>query len=103
MRGVLAKSETRSAEGGSAFASEEGLGSSAILTNYCRTKPRAPSVSSVLFDWLAPARLALWANLRLLYLKGPAFSIVVKFCCARFEQIPCAFVQTDRQENTNSS
>ena len=32
--------------------------------------------SSVLFDSLAPARLALRANLRLLYLKGPAFSIV---------------------------
>ena len=29
------------------------------------------------FDSLAPARLALRANLRLLYLKGPAFSIVV--------------------------
>jgi hypothetical protein len=32
---------------------------------------------SVSFDSLAPARLALRANLRLLYLKGPAFSIVV--------------------------
>jgi hypothetical protein len=32
---------------------------------------------SVPFDSLAPARLALRANLRLLYLKGPAFSIVV--------------------------
>jgi hypothetical protein len=31
----------------------------------------------VSFDSLAPARLALRANLRLLYLKGPAFSIVV--------------------------
>jgi hypothetical protein len=36
------------------------------------------SVSSVLFDSLAPARLTLRANLWLLYLKGPAFSIVVK-------------------------
>ncbi len=36
------------------------------------------SVLSVSFDSLAPARLALRANLRLLYLKGPAFSIVVK-------------------------
>ena len=35
------------------------------------------SVFSVSFDSLAPARLALRANLRLLYLKGPAFSIVV--------------------------
>jgi hypothetical protein len=35
------------------------------------------SVLSVSFDSLAPARLALRANLRLLYLKGPAFSIVV--------------------------
>ena len=33
--------------------------------------------SSVFFDSLAPARLALRANLRLLYLKGPAFSVVV--------------------------
>jgi hypothetical protein len=33
--------------------------------------------SSVSFDSLAPARLALRANLRLLYLKGPAFSVVV--------------------------
>jgi len=31
----------------------------------------------VLFDSLTPARLALRANLRLLFLKGPAFSIVV--------------------------
>ncbi len=35
------------------------------------------SVSSVLFDSFAPAHLALRANLRLLYLKGPAFSVVV--------------------------
>ena len=35
-------------------------------------------LTSVLFDPLAPARLALRANLWLLYLKGPAFSIVVK-------------------------
>lgn len=35
------------------------------------------SVFSVRFDSLAPARLALRANLWLLYLKGPAFSIVV--------------------------
>jgi hypothetical protein len=35
------------------------------------------SVFSVCFDSLAPARLALRANLRLLYLKGPAFSVVV--------------------------
>jgi len=35
-------------------------------------------VLSVSFDSLAPARLALRANLRLLYLKGPAFSVVVK-------------------------
>ena len=35
------------------------------------------SVLSVSFDSLSPARLALRANLRLLYLKGPAFSIVV--------------------------
>ena len=32
----------------------------------------------MLFDSLAPARLTLRANLWLLYLKGPAFSIVVK-------------------------
>jgi len=32
---------------------------------------------SLLFDSLTPARLALRANLRLLYLKDPAFSIVV--------------------------
>ena len=32
---------------------------------------------SVLFDSLAPTHLALWANLRLLFLKGsPAFSVV---------------------------
>ena len=36
------------------------------------------SVHSVCFDSLAPARLALRANLWLLYLKGPAFSIVFK-------------------------
>jgi len=35
------------------------------------------SVSSVCFDSLAPNRLALRANLWLLYLKGPSFSIVV--------------------------
>ena len=35
------------------------------------------SLLSVSFDSLAPARLALRANLRLLYLIGPAFSIVV--------------------------
>jgi len=35
------------------------------------------SVSPVSFDSLAPALLALRANLRLLFLKGPAFSIVV--------------------------
>ena len=35
------------------------------------------SVFSVSFDSLVPARLALRANLRLLYLKGPSFSIVV--------------------------
>ena len=35
------------------------------------------SVPSVSFDSLAPARLALRANLRLLYLNGPAFSIVL--------------------------
>jgi hypothetical protein len=35
------------------------------------------SVFSVLFDSFAPAHLALRANLRLLYLKGPAFSVVV--------------------------
>jgi hypothetical protein len=35
------------------------------------------SLFSVSFDSLAPARLALRANLRLLYLKGAAFSIVV--------------------------
>ena len=35
------------------------------------------SVFSVSFDSLASARLTLRANLRLLYLKGPAFSIVV--------------------------
>ncbi len=34
-------------------------------------------IFSVFFDLLAPARLTLWANLRLLYLKGPAFSILV--------------------------
>ena len=39
------------------------------------------SVSSVSFDSLAPALLALRANLRLLFLKGPAFSIVVPFSC----------------------
>jgi len=43
------------------------------------TSPSSPTFvcsSSVLFDSLVPARLALRANLRLLYLKGPAFSIV---------------------------
>ncbi len=35
------------------------------------------SVLSVSFDSLVPTRLTLRANLRLLYLKGPAFSIVV--------------------------
>jgi hypothetical protein len=35
-------------------------------------------LTSVLFDSLAPARLTLRANLWSLYLKGPAFSIVVK-------------------------
>ena len=37
------------------------------------------SVLSVSFDSLAPTRLTLRANLRLLYLKDPAFSIVVKY------------------------
>ena len=40
---------------------------------------------SVPFDSLAPARLALRANLRLLYLKGPAFSIVVKSAAFRLK------------------
>lgn len=35
---------------------------------------------SVSSDSLAPARPALPANLRLLYLEGPAFSIVVNPC-----------------------
>ena len=35
------------------------------------------SVISVSFDSLVPTRLTLRADLRLLYLKGPAFSIVV--------------------------
>ena len=35
------------------------------------------SVLSVSFDSLVPTRLTLRANLRLLYLKGPAFSVVV--------------------------
>ncbi len=38
-----------------------------------------PIFYSVLFDSLAPAHLTLRANLRLLYLKGPAFSIVVNY------------------------
>ena len=33
---------------------------------------------SVSFDSLAPARFALQANLRLLFLKAPSFSVVVK-------------------------
>jgi hypothetical protein len=37
------------------------------------------SVLSVSFDSLAPTRLTFRANLRLLYLKDPAFSIVVNF------------------------
>ena len=40
---------------------------------------------SVSFDSLAPARLALRANLRLLYLKGPASSIVVKSAAFRLK------------------
>ena len=36
-----------------------------------------PNLSSVFSDSLVPTRLTLRANLRLLYLKGPAFSIVV--------------------------
>ena len=36
------------------------------------------SVFSETFDSLAPARLALRANLRLLFLKAPSFSVVVK-------------------------
>ena len=36
------------------------------------------SVLSVSFDSLVPTRLTLRANLWLLYLKGPAFSVVVK-------------------------
>ena len=50
------------------------------LPHVHRECPRAFYISSVLsvsFDSLAPARLALRANLRLLYLKGPTFSIVV--------------------------
>ena len=35
------------------------------------------SVLSVSFDSLVPTRLTLRANLRLLHLKGPAFSVVV--------------------------
>ncbi len=40
------------------------------------------SVLSVSFDSLAPARLALRANLRLLYLAFPKRSVVVKFLAA---------------------
>jgi hypothetical protein len=40
------------------------------------------SALSVSFDSLAPTRLTLRANLRLLYLKDPAFSIVVKLFLA---------------------
>jgi len=43
----------------------------------CHLHASVSSVSSVSFDSLAPAQLALRANLRLLYLKGPALSIVV--------------------------
>ena len=43
------------------------------------------SVLSVSSDSLAPARLALRANLRLLYLIGPAFSIVVKSAAFGFK------------------
>jgi hypothetical protein len=46
--------------------------------NTYRIASNSLSVLFVFFDSLAPARLALRANLRLLYLKGPAFSIVVK-------------------------
>jgi hypothetical protein len=43
-----------------------------------RPVPFFISVLSEFFDSLAPTRLTLRANLRLLYLKDPAFSIVVK-------------------------
>ena len=44
------------------------------------------SVLSVSFDSLVPTRLTLRANLRLLYLKGPAFSIVVNSAEFGFNQ-----------------
>ena len=46
------------------------------ITTYC--KPHFFSELSEFFDSLAPTRLTLRANLRLLYLKDPAFSIAVK-------------------------
>ena len=48
-----------------------------MLSTKCYRTPALPFVFSVCFNSLAPARLALRANLWLLYLKGPAFSIVV--------------------------
>ena len=54
------------------------------------------SVSSVLFDSLAPARLGLRANLWLLYLKGSVFSIVVK--SPRITLWPIGFQQVIQEE-----
>jgi hypothetical protein len=52
---------------------------------------------SVLFDSFARAHLALRANLRLLYLKGPAFSIVLnsaEFGLKLFESLPIKKIPT---------
>jgi hypothetical protein len=64
-----------SAQGGEEFGPNQML--SNLFLKFCKFCPNLSSVSSVLFDSFAPAHLALRANLRLLYLKGPAFSIVV--------------------------
>ncbi len=53
---------------------------------------------SVSFDSLAPAQLALRANLRLLYLKGPALSIVVnssRFGLLHASNLPLGFIERD--------
>ena len=58
-----------------------GIGGHSKRRNTCGIASNSFSVLSVSFDSLAPARFTLQANLRLLYLKGPTFSIVVKSWC----------------------
>ena len=53
---------------------------------------------SVSLDSLAPAQLALRANLRLLYLKGPALSIVVnpsRYGLLRASNLPLGLIERD--------